>query len=655
MLLEQEDGKEDVTEGGRSNKTQHKQRQANEKPFYFKLKHEDKGKGISEDTQKDHSRDLKLLQEMFGDVVDVDLLTAVYLDNNNDLEKSIQVLLHISSPPPDHQPSTSQPSLGASAPVNAGTEAGAVSRWDNLDPDVKHTILTSLSPVDLARVARVNRALASWVRHNRRKKHRLALPPGLCYRGIVGLVVGHVAVQHISFHKLAGGDSGQEEAALCQAVLAVAEACQKGGQDRHLPVHSLGFKGLESLTDQVLLEVCRSMPHLAHLDLTGCRRLTSKSLLLLSKYHTIPVAAPTGEEREDYEATSLDIVPQDPSHHPSLSPAAGREVEASATGAEIGGPSSSVESPSTRLAGLEVKEVWDRVGGGPTSSRGLQSLNISKCSGIDDFAIRALLDGPHSRSSLTHLDMSHCARLSQKALVLPPTGILTHLKAASCKHLTKVVLQLPDTHPLSTLNFNKCVYLTELVLVAANLKMVNLSACRTLSRLSLRCPRLEELSLALCISFWSLDAERWQVPALKKLNMFACRRLGDSDGLADVLSRLPALQHINLNGCWSLRHLNLSGNLDLEELDVSGCSQLHALEVSSQVLRKCSAVSCTSLTRLSLQSAQLATLNIRNCPNLQDLQLRCLVEGQQGSGRKPQVEADGCLRLPREVVRRLEQ
>lgn len=65
--------------------------------------------------------------------------------------------------------------------------------------------------------------------------------------------------------------------------------------------------------------------------------------------------------------------------------------------------------------------------------------------------------------------------------------MLRELKACHVHGLKQLVLHLPASHPLASLDLSNCHYLQVLDLHLAGLTTLNLSACRTLYRLRMRC------------------------------------------------------------------------------------------------------------------------------------------------------------------------
>lgn len=69
----------------------------------------------------------------------------------------------------------------------------------------------------------------------------------------------------------------------------------------------------------------------------------------------------------------------------------------------------------------------------------------------------------------------------------PLQGVLRELKACRVHGLQQLVLHLPASHPLASLDLSNCHYLQLLDLNLSGLTTLNLSACRTLYRLRMRC------------------------------------------------------------------------------------------------------------------------------------------------------------------------
>jgi hypothetical protein len=143
----------------------------------------------------------------------------------------------------------------------------------------------------------------------------------------------------------------------------------------------------------------------------------------------------------------------------------------------------------------------------------------------------------------------------------------------------------------------------------------------------------------------------------RELNFFGCRQLSGAH-LTTVLGQSPALQRLNVNGCWGLGTLHLPGAarrhafspaspplpphhcarrldptnqpthpttqppacLELRSLDASGCRNLASLSSPSPRLSDLQAVACPRLATLTLAPARrMRRLLLTNCGALRDV------------------------------------
>eukprot|EP00879_Flechtneria_rotunda_P013445 GHRR01014038.1.p1 GENE.GHRR01014038.1~~GHRR01014038.1.p1 ORF type:complete len:724 (+),score=273.34 GHRR01014038.1:1101-3272(+) len=192
------------------------------------------------------------------------------------------------------------------------------------------------------------------------------------------------------------------------------------------------------------------------------------------------------------------------------------------------------------------------------AARGLQELRLCGNKQFADDGLRQTLQGPVTKHSLAKIDVSECSSITSAGLIVPPLGVLSELHACRLQGLTQLVLHLPASHPLTILDLSNCHYLRMVDLHLARLQQLNLSACRTLYRLRVRCPSLRTLSLAQCGMLHDFHADAWLTPQLQQVNLFGCRRASGQQ-LQTVLQQAPKLRWISVNGCWNIASLHLTG------------------------------------------------------------------------------------------------
>ncbi|GAX73076.1 hypothetical protein CEUSTIGMA_g529.t1 [Chlamydomonas eustigma] len=264
---------------------------------------------------------------------------------------------------------------------------------------------------------------------------------------------------------------------------------------------------------------------------------------------------------------------------------------------------------------------------------GLRSVLLAGCSQVSAEGVRMLLAAPGRRACLESLDISRCQRISRQALLVPPTSCLKVLKCAGCQNLHEVVIQLPAVCPLTELHLNNCKQLSKLVLVAPNLKLLHVGGCKNLSSISLRCPQLTQLLANLCFRWSHVSPEQWQCPRLHHLNLFGARYL-ETASLHTILQQSLALKHLNINGCNTLSEVYIPSDLsDLSYVDANSCKGLVRLRLAGASVKEVLARSCPRLQEVTVESQQLANLDLAHCARLQQISIFAMRPGaEEGAG-----------------------
>lgn len=286
------------------------------------------------------------------------------------------------------------------------------------------------------------------------------------------------------------------------------------------PVRGLVLRGLSALTDKMLQDALQSLKHLrwglpralcrcfvalpinrltAHhalcrrcccccrsLDLSGCHRLTNKSVHRLSTYRAQPsadggatLAGQSGDEEDGWSDDEGEEGGDDYTAAAVAAAAAAAEGssddEAEAGGGARGGAAAGVpggeRNPAIRrpiptalqaamaahLRRLSLREEErQRRVAASREVQGLVALSLVGLEGLMDDGLRALLAGEATKASLTVLDVSRCKHVTAAGLQLPPLvgvgaglgrgraggGGQVHTIACSCVSLCLVRLHI---------------------------------------------------------------------------------------------------------------------------------------------------------------------------------------------------------------------
>lgn len=256
----------------------------------------------------------------------------------------------------------------------------------------------------------------------------------------------------------------------------------------------------------------------------------------------------------------------------------------------------------------------------------LTSLRLAWCDSVDDnllqqiksiklYSIRASQSRPFDV-----IDLSDCKNITNDGFRSLLCGhVVNNLVAARCK-LRGVIMAENVTISDLNLSGNKILYCLNLTLTQDALQSLNLSHCRSLTRISLRQhPRssgvfqLRRLNLAgastlrhitfgtsqqnleegnitqafsgINIDGQTLEATPTPLANIECISLFGARVLSadvfrTQFGLSSSVCRMPRLRALDLNGCLELDCLVLVGYQHLESVDCSGCPLLDRLQVA---------------------------------------------------------------------------
>eukprot|EP00775_Hariotina_reticulata_P012817 gene12817-12944_t len=320
-LLEEEE-REDV---GRQSKASPQQppsgRKKREKEKFFKLKSDDRLAIDNSSTSAPHQQSLgtlQQLQDMFSEAADPSVIADIYQAVGSHFEAAVEALFGLLGTAGKASPPSSSSSSSAGAGGLASSSAAAYSshpsssssgshgsglHWTQVPDDIKMFILSFVPLRELARVAHACREFYTRCSSLRDQVHHLALPPGLSYSAIVGMVCSHTSASVVDMSRLERKPARttpahpqrkelpqvvvmqkqEAEAELFRALVAVAEAAASPSRQQ-AAVKGLVLKGLVGATDRLLAEALQQLKGLRSVDVSHCPYLTNKSLYQLAKY-----------------------------------------------------------------------------------------------------------------------------------------------------------------------------------------------------------------------------------------------------------------------------------------------------------------------------------------------------------------------------------
>lgn len=270
-------------------------------------------------------------------------------------------------------------------------------------------------------------------------------------------------------------------------------------------------------------------------------------------------------------------------------------------------------------------------------SLNIPGKNIKNLNGIEYFKNIKRLDC--SRNNLTSLSVSGFTNLQS----LDCSGNhITDLDVGDCQNLKGLCCGKGSYYeeeddkeyegifgnPLTDLDLSGCPNLQRLTCSNTQLENLDVRACS----------KLEYLDASNCVNLQSLDCKR---SGLKELYVNGCINLRSLDSSNNIL------ETFNLTGCTNLETLILicsdrKGDLKIDfnefinlrdlkygmynegsiidgELNISGCKSIESLECWQ--INRVDVSGCTSLQSLKCFNCDMETLNLRDCSNLQTLDI----------------------------------
>ncbi|KAJ9672965.1 hypothetical protein PVL29_026293 [Vitis rotundifolia] len=276
------------------------------------------------------------------------------------------------------------------------------------------------------------------------------------------------------------------------------------------------------------------------------------------------------------------------------------------------------------------------------SSPSLSQLNITDCHNLASLEL-------HSSPSLSQLQITNCHNLASLELHSSPS--LSQLEITNCHNLAS--LELHSSPSLSQLMINDC----------PNLTSMELPSSLCLSELYIRkCPNLASFKVAPLPSLETLSLFTvrygviWQIMSVSasssSLKSLYIESIDDMISLPkELLQHVSGLVTLQIYECPNLQSLELPSSHCLSKLKIINCPNLASFNVASlprleelslggvraEVLRQLMFVSASSSLKslriweidgvISLPEeplqhiSGLVTLEIRECPNLQSLEL----------------------------------
>eukprot|EP00884_Botryococcus_braunii_P006357 jgi/Botrbrau1/15722/Bobra.4_1s0091.1 len=606
-----------------------------------------------------HRGDLETLHELFGLACEWEIIDIVYRECGSNIDRATDALLALSA----H-------SAAQSSPSSETLQAALVDLWDVLTEDLKGLVLKHLNARDVARAARTSKEFANHARKMQLGVRTLHLPPDISVEAIAGMRVA-------------------EAVELGQAARPAPRAAIEGVdlQAYNASCVALDFPPVED-GDVALL--CQMLPSLSDFNLKGCQQIKDTTLATLSRHF------PQLPESDTESSDELDE--EEPSREPGMRPGmatsdpdtassadseespevatAGPEEPGSAQGAASPGYNTPVQNQrgtsgvaTSGRASVASAGTTAGLGDGTASSRtvrdgpdwrrrrskvGIRRVVLDGCRLITAQGVQALMNGPASAKSLEFLDISNCVAVTDEGLRMNSRGCLSILRANRCRNLTRLEITATACQSLQELILTNCGRLVSVNIAAHKLERLKVSGCGELRELIVACPKLTELAAAQCRELLRLGPP-FQAPSLSHLNLFGCRRLL-SGVLQEALNGCRELRDLHLDGCTALDTLLLSGTVNLRQLVVRGCRGLRTASVSSPHLTSLSAIACTSLVTLRLESSKLEMLELGNCASLQTVQFPALYPSRDpySAPSKVAVTAEGCNALPALTIQRLQ-
>ncbi|KAL3695433.1 hypothetical protein R1sor_009509 [Riccia sorocarpa] len=230
-------------------------------------------------------------------------------------------------------------------------------------------------------------------------------------------------------------------------------------------------------------------------------------------------------------------------------------------------------------------------------SRVLRELSLSKCRGVTDEGLYAVIKGC---SNLERLDLTCCHAITDKSMwvIARFCKKLRSLNMESCSLVTEQGISLIGLH---------CPLLEELNLTECN---VNDQCLEKVAN----CKGLKVLKLAICTSITDVGLQYIGASChdLREIDLYRSTELGDSS--------IEALA----SGCPNLSVINISYCSKLTDASLYSLSKLH--ELTSLDMRSLLKVTCDGVQALSSGCRKLEKVDMKRCLAVMDWGVKALAE-----------------------------
>jgi Leucine-rich repeat (LRR) protein len=329
------------------------------------------------------------------------------------------------------------------------------------------------------------------------------------------------------------------------------------------------------------------------LSLAGCRGVTDEWLLPLSRASTAsPSLTHTSHNSDQLECmSSMDLdYPMSPSHA-AFKNATGGEDSSCSTGSFVSASSTPFESTThddhpmdVKFSPLPVKDVMmHSLPASPSITSYLTLLDLRGSQRLTDQGLMQL----HDLQSLEVAKLDGCHSLVGRGMLAFANSHRLHtLSLANCRRLSdEAIINISHLTSIEALSLDGCRCLTDRSLAAISnlyeLQKLDLSQCDLLTDEGLDhlhdLKYLVELSLGWCrlVTDTGLNVLTQQPGRSSNLRILRLARCPITDEGVVHLSRLSALEELDLNGCSSIGSSALGNTLgslkNLTTLDVSYC------------------------------------------------------------------------------------
>lgn len=587
----------------------------------FRLKEEDAAQ--SSCTTGSH---LTQLSDLFP--WSLDILSDVYQACGNSVEATVEALQSLMM------------GVQTDLPKQSSIISGV---WDELPEECRDLIFSKLSRIDKAVVACVCRQFAETIKLERQKTRRIVLPHlnDGCSTATLDAVRGMIkafpkaVIVDVSPHFRMLTHSWEVDLAL--------EAVFKGERDRQLQakeeesrwggIKILILQNCGALQNHHIVAICSNLCELEELNISFSDAVVSRiddgTLHSLGRYRRGGDTAGGIPQRTDFPDMRKTC-------HDFYSPLSTQLKVA-------------LNELDDRVRTELVLSNKQQLGRQPSAGCGFKKVHVAGTRITSDGLKSLFARGGVARESLAELTISRCSRVHNFDF-LPHSGVLQSVVACGLKSLRVLHVHVPPSLPLSYFEMSDCSQLHEAHVSSSTLETLIMHNDKSLSGLSLQCPKLRRLSLHNCpkLSAFTDVQGHHQValPKLNELQLHNCRSL-ESEALEAILSASPSppVRKVNLSGCLLLTRVLAPQLQSLESIKLDGAAALGQVVIGSPVLDSFEAQGCPRLVKVAFQTAlPKSMLNLQNC-----VQLRSISVPNDNFTVPAKVVLKGCERLPASV------